>query len=83
MADTREQGMNINDYVEFDLTKHGHGLYRAYHGEYSKNGIAPLFTGRMQLWEVMQIFGTMAFNGSMQIFVDNEIIVPTHGSNTE
>jgi hypothetical protein len=62
--------ININEYVECELTSHGLDLMNI-------NGFKPDFIVgnwiRIQLWELMAQLGEHIFNGSEQSILDNKI----------
>ena len=65
-----EVNMNINEFVECELTEHGIK-------EIAKYGFKPEFSSgnfiRIQLWELMFNLGESIFNGSDQSIVGNRI----------
>lgn len=70
--------LNINDDVEFRLTKEGRKIYRDYCRKYR---YAPFRKAggrwfRVELWEFMHIFGSRMFMGADAVIVGNIIRIP-------
>jgi hypothetical protein len=82
--------ININDYVEFRLTQAGYEhLYHYYENEFKRLGMRPNSTcimtrefreyGRMQLHEVMLVFGWRTISQNESMFVKNTLVYHTEG----
>lgn len=70
---------NINKQVTVALTEFGATIINDYHNNFNipcqykpKQAIVNIPI-KMELWQVMQIFGSHLFNGSKQVFVNNNL----------
>lgn len=73
--------MNINDKVSVKLTKHGFNLFLRldiYGNMYKYNYDAINNELTLELWYLMNLFGKYIYNGSKQIFEDNEITIKSN-----
>ena len=73
-----EINMNINDFVECQLTEHGVIAIssRGYKPELSEGNFI-----RIQLWELANHLGDSLFNGAEQSIVDNRITIMAKTNN--
>lgn len=73
--------VNFNDPVWVRLTKEGHGVLRDWRHQYKSRFGMPKVIRRkdskgkvwtsFQLWELMNIFGALMFNGGPNLFKNN------------
>lgn len=83
----KEIKFNVNDYVHIKLTPLGKKVYLGHYNEYRELSYQPLMKRmpkytksekkgyhKFQLWEIMQIFGEIIYNGCKMPF-KTEIIL--------
>lgn len=70
-----EGTVNINDYIEVNLTEHGKMLYNEVYGPDRQLDFNSEESLKIQMWEFMNIFGEHLYNGASQIIVDNKMKV--------
>ncbi|MFA5397999.1 MAG: hypothetical protein WC346_18450 [Methanogenium sp.] len=75
MNDYRMKGshaFNINDEVEVNLTAAGLSIFKKKLNIINHPDTNTLIT---EMWDFMNIFGDSMYNGQVQLFVDNKIII--------
>lgn len=70
--------LNLNDDIEIRLTKEGRKIYKEYRKKYRHDPLKKTKDGwtRLQLWELMHIFGFRMFMGAEAVIVGNTIRIP-------